>query len=90
MTDEVGLEARVLRLERALERAQVRPVAEDQANVAVELRELRLRVGMTQAQLASRAECSLSMIAVIEAGAVPRRSAVVGRLRAVLVAAHGS
>lgn len=52
--------------------------------VAGELREARKARGLTQAQLAGLAGCSLSIIGAIEAGAVPRQSAVVERVRDVL------
>ena len=50
-----------------------------------ELREKRLRLGLTQAQLANLAGCSLSMIGALEAGAVPRRSPTLARIHDVLV-----
>jgi transcriptional regulator with XRE-family HTH domain len=52
--------------------------------VGAELRAARERAGLTRAQLAARAGCSMSMLGDIEAGAVPRRSAVLGRVQAVL------
>lgn len=44
-----------------------------------ELRLARERAGVTRAELAGRAGVSLSQLAAIEAGAVPRRSAVLDR-----------
>jgi transcriptional regulator with XRE-family HTH domain len=51
---------------------------------ASELRTARERVGLTRAQLAGLAGCSLSTITNIEHGAVPRRSAILDRLQAIL------
>ena len=49
-----------------------------------ELRELRQRAGVSRAQLAGIASCSVTMIANIESGYVPARSGVVTRIRAAL------
>jgi len=44
-----------------------------------ELRRARERLGLTRAQLATLAGCSLASLGNIEAGAVPRRSRVLAR-----------
>ncbi|MGI8845693.1 MAG: helix-turn-helix domain-containing protein [Thermoleophilaceae bacterium] len=49
-----------------------------------ELRNARLAAGLTQAQLAVRADCSLGSLGNMEAGAIPRRSAVLERVQAIL------
>jgi transcriptional regulator with XRE-family HTH domain len=49
-----------------------------------ELRAARERAGLTRAQLAGLAGCSLSTITNIEHGAVPRRSPILDRLWSVL------
>jgi len=46
--------------------------------------DLRRRAGLTQAQLAQRAACSITFIGQLEAGVFPRRSEVVPRVIAVL------
>jgi predicted transcriptional regulator len=51
---------------------------------ASELRAERERAGLTRAQLAGLAGCSLSTITNIEHGAVPRRSPTLDRVWAVL------
>jgi predicted transcriptional regulator len=48
------------------------------------LREHRRRRGITQQRLAELAGCSLSMVRILEAGAKPRKSAVLGRIVSVL------
>lgn len=60
------------------------PSAASVGTVASELRELRARAGMTRAQVAALAGCSLSALGNLEAGAIPRRSAVLERVRALL------
>lgn len=57
------------------------------SGVAREIRDARAAAGMTRAQLAARAGCSLSMLGALEDGAVPRQSDVLGRVRAVLAEA---
>jgi hypothetical protein len=52
--------------------------------IADDLRSERARLGITPASLAAAAGCSLSQLANIEAGAVPRQSAVLDRVRAAL------
>lgn len=49
-----------------------------------ELRNARLAAGLTQAQLAVRADCSLGSLGNMEAGVIPRRSAVLERVVVVL------
>lgn len=49
-----------------------------------ELRAARQRAGLTRAQLAALAGCSLAQLGNLEQGAIPRRSAVLGRARAVI------
>lgn len=44
------------------------------------LRERRIAAGMTQRQLATEAGCSLTHLGDIEAGCLPRRSAVLPRV----------
>jgi transcriptional regulator with XRE-family HTH domain len=48
------------------------------------LRATRKALGMTRAQLAAAAECSIASLGFIEAGAVPRRSQVLDRAWRVL------
>jgi transcriptional regulator with XRE-family HTH domain len=48
------------------------------------LRACREAAGLTQRELALAAECSLTTVANVENGAVPTRSAVLDRIRAVL------
>jgi predicted transcriptional regulator len=55
---------------------------------AAELREARAQAGMTRAELARLAGCSLTFLANVEQGAVPRRSPTLDRVRAVLVDAQ--
>jgi transcriptional regulator with XRE-family HTH domain len=45
---------------------------------------LRKRAGLTQAQVARAANCSLAFIGQLEAGVLPRRSEVLPRVIAVL------
>jgi transcriptional regulator with XRE-family HTH domain len=59
-------------------------VATASGRIGREVREARSRVGLTRAQLAGLAGCSLSTLGAIEAGAVPRRSPTLERVRAVL------
>ncbi|MGI8623714.1 MAG: helix-turn-helix domain-containing protein [Solirubrobacteraceae bacterium] len=49
-----------------------------------DVRSARQAVGLTRAQLAVRADCSLASLGNIEAGVIPRRSAVLERVAAVL------
>jgi transcriptional regulator with XRE-family HTH domain len=49
-----------------------------------ELRRARESAGITRARLAGLAGCSLSQLAAIETGAVPKRSVVLDRVREVL------
>jgi predicted transcriptional regulator len=51
---------------------------------ALQIPQRRRAIGLTQRQLAVAAECSLSALANIEAGCVPRSSAVFARIIAVL------
>jgi len=46
--------------------------------------DLRRSAGLSQQELASRAACSIGMVRMLEAGAVPRRSSVLPRVVAVL------
>lgn len=52
--------------------------------MADDLRALRKRAGLTQAQLCVRASCSLTHLQDLEAGAIPRRPAALHRIIAVL------
>lgn len=61
-------------------------IAEETGRIAEELRAQRRQAGLTQAQLAGLAGCSLSMLAAIEGGAVPRVSPTLERIQAVLTA----
>lgn len=45
---------------------------------------LRQQAGLTQVQLAVRADCSRASVALLEAGYEPKRSEVLKRVRAVL------
>jgi transcriptional regulator with XRE-family HTH domain len=49
-----------------------------------ELRQLRTAAGLSQQSLAERANCSISTVALLERGYVPKRSATLTRLLAVL------
>lgn len=49
-----------------------------------QLRDLRRRAGLSQERLAHRADCSLSMVKLLERGYVPERSDVLDRIAAVL------
>jgi transcriptional regulator with XRE-family HTH domain len=49
-----------------------------------DLRATRERAGITRAELARRAGCSLTFLANVEQGAVPRRSPTLDRVRAIL------
>lgn len=51
---------------------------------ASELRAARERIGLTRAQVARLADCSLAQLGNLEAGAIPHRSAVLERVYAVL------
>lgn len=51
-----------------------------------ELRARRKAAGLTQAELARAADCSLSIIGHFEAGAIPKRSAVLLNVLAALSA----
>ncbi len=55
-----------------------------------ELRRRRERLGLSRARLAGLARCSVSSIDNLEAGYVPQRSAVLGRIFAVLDRLEGS
>jgi predicted transcriptional regulator len=48
------------------------------------LQETRRRLGLTQAQLAARADCSIASIGWMEQGAIPKHSAVLDRVWTVL------
>jgi transcriptional regulator with XRE-family HTH domain len=48
------------------------------------LRSARKRAGLTRAQLAQLADCSLASLANIEQGAVPKHSAVLERALAII------
>jgi transcriptional regulator with XRE-family HTH domain len=50
-----------------------------------QLGELRRAAGLSQQQLAERAKCSLSTVALFERGYTPKRSATLVRLLDVLV-----
>lgn len=54
-----------------------------------ELRERRERIGLARLALAARAGCSLTTLANIEAGIVPRRSEVLPRILEALDRAEG-
>lgn len=58
-------------------------------DVAVRVRQMRLRAGLTQRQLAALAGCSLSYLSNVEAGCVPRRGDVLPRIIAALEARDG-
>lgn len=49
-----------------------------------ELRQRRKAAGLTQAELARRADCSLSIVGQFEAGAIPKRSTVLARVLSAL------
>jgi predicted transcriptional regulator len=53
-------------------------------DVSAKVRTRRHTLGVTQARLARLADCSVSSLALIEQGAVPRRSLVLERLNAAL------
>lgn len=55
--------------------------------IAAELRAARGRAGLTRPQVATLAGCSLAHLANLEQGAIPNRSAALGRIRVVLDAA---
>ena len=55
---------------------------------AEEVRAARRRAGITRAELARLAGCSLTFLANVEQGAVPRRSPTLDRVRAALEAAE--
>jgi predicted transcriptional regulator len=57
------------------------PIRED---VAAEVRTRRQAAGLTQAQLARLADCSLAFVGNLEAGYMPRRSPTLARILAVL------
>jgi predicted transcriptional regulator len=48
------------------------------------VRERRDRLGLTRAELAVRADCSMSYLQVVEAGALPRLSNVMPRIEKAL------
>jgi transcriptional regulator with XRE-family HTH domain len=48
------------------------------------LRKLRLTAGLTQQQLAQRAQCSIAIVRLLESGYRPGRSGVLPRLVAIL------
>lgn len=54
-----------------------------------DLRAAREAAGISRARLAALADCSPAMIEIIEAGAVPKRSAVLARCRLALQDAGG-
>lgn len=56
----------------------------------VNLKHARQRAGLTRAQLAHLAGCSLASLANIEQGAIPKRSAVLKRALAVLAQQEAS
>lgn len=49
-----------------------------------EIRARRKAAGLTREELAAQADCSLAWLAALERGCIPRRSAVLGRVLAVL------
>jgi predicted transcriptional regulator len=49
-----------------------------------DLRATRHRAGITRAELARRAGCSLTFLANVEQGAIPRRSPTLDRVRVIL------
>jgi predicted transcriptional regulator len=51
----------------------------DNGDTVTDLRSARKAVGLTRAQLAGLADCSISSLGDIEAGAVPRHSRVLQR-----------
>ncbi len=53
-----------------------------------ELRRRRERIGLTRHQLAARAGCSLTAVANIEYGLIPRRGKVLGRILTALTTAE--
>jgi predicted transcriptional regulator len=59
------------------------------AGVNTDLRAARQAVGLTRARLAGLAGCSVSSLGFIEAGAVPRHSAVLDRAFMVIAQMRG-
>ena len=51
---------------------------------ASDIRQRRVKAGLSQAELASRANCSVSMLGMLEGGYRPKRSAVAERIDVVL------
>lgn len=54
------------------------------SDTGVHLRADRLAAGLSQQQLAMQADCSISMLRLLEGGYVPASSEVLDRLRAAL------
>jgi len=54
------------------------------ANTSGGIGDLRRSAGLSQQELANRAACSIGMVRMLEAGAVPRRSSVLPRVVAAL------
>ena len=54
------------------------------ANPSGGIGDLRRSAGLSQQELANRAACSIGMVRMLEAGAVPRRSSVLPRVVAAL------
>ena len=56
------------------------PMALSRHHAPVEFADRRRELGLTQAQLAMRAECSRASVALLESGYSPRRSEVLERI----------
>jgi predicted transcriptional regulator len=56
-------------------------------NLSSDLRAAREHAGLTQVELAARADVSLSMVRTLEYGAIPKRSRALGRALDALAAA---
>ena len=54
------------------------------AKISGGIGDLRRSAGLSQQELANRAACSIGMVRMIEAGAVPKRSSVLPRVIAAL------
>ena len=55
-----------------------------------DLRARRIAAGLSQQALATEARCSIGMVRQLEAGAVPRHSAVLGRVLQALAEAKST
>jgi len=62
----------------------VTTIIPQRADEAARLRARRRAVHLTQRQLAAAADCSLTTLSNIEAGCIPARSEVLGRILAAL------